>query len=527
MVQGYSSASAPRAVLVKQVFDREIAVEHYAILATEHARSIQARDSLRRFWATAKRQKKAATRRLDFICTALQSRRGTHKGLMYLRAEDHSSGGWHWHLNYKQIHGTITRLPLLAVGKSLPAPNACFFGLLGTATTGGISFIHHYGHPARVAYFSERSPIVSAAHSSSPSALAQGFPRPLTRDPQARQIRVRFFEARGPRRGRPGGRGQCLPGLRSLGRLGKTDIAYATALARYGVKQTRNHRKVGGHLNVLDVLSKYCQSRKGLTVKSLDKFDPAENVWEEILVEDKHAGPAETARVRLDFRDWLASLKRRDRRIAESLAEGNRTADVARRYKITAAASASYAASWPQAGIVLWATISALPPRRSSLHFFHCRPAHSGQLAGIGRAASSSSPSIHSLTTILERTLTMITLLLVAAFFALVVLAWLFRQRLITYIPRKDTMFTATLIVSVVALALLAELPDLVILLSATPLMSPFCKIALVLAATVACIGCSRHAEPAKPAVIHWKGQDGGYEDTSIVPPDKAHAGTP
>ena len=35
------------------------------------------------------------------------------------------------------------------------------------------------------------------------------------------------------------------------------------------------------------------------------------------------------------------------------------------------------------------------------------------------------------------------------------------------------------------------------------------------------CIGCSKHAEPAKPAVIHWKGQDGGYEDTTIVPPEK------
>ena len=40
--------------------------------------------------------------------------------------------------------------------------------------------------------------------------------------------------------------------------LGKTDLAYASALARYGVKQTHDHRKVGGHLNVLDVLSKYC-----------------------------------------------------------------------------------------------------------------------------------------------------------------------------------------------------------------------------------------------------------------------------
>ena len=73
--------------------------------------------------------------------------------------------------------------------------------------------------------------------------------------------------------------------------LGKTDIAYATALARYGVRQTRDNRKVGGRLNIRDVLSKYCQSRKHLFVERLDKFDPAENVWEEILVEDKHCGP--------------------------------------------------------------------------------------------------------------------------------------------------------------------------------------------------------------------------------------------
>jgi hypothetical protein len=40
----------------------------------------------------------------------------------------------------------------------------------------------------------------------------------------------------------------------------KTDITYPIALARYGVKQTRDHRKVGGHLNVQDVLSRYCDS---------------------------------------------------------------------------------------------------------------------------------------------------------------------------------------------------------------------------------------------------------------------------
>ena len=35
---------------------------------------------------------------------------------------------------------------------------------------------------------------------------------------------------------------------------------------------------------------------------------------------------------KLDFSDWLASLERRDRKIAESLAVGNRTADVSKKF---------------------------------------------------------------------------------------------------------------------------------------------------------------------------------------------------
>ncbi len=122
----------------------------------------------------------------------------------------------------------------------------------------------------------------------------------------------------------------------SLVEQGKTDIAYATALARYGVKQTRDHRKVGGHLNVLDVLSKYCQRHKGLTVERLDKFDHAENVWEEILVEDKYAGPAQTAASRIDIDSWFKSLPVRHRRIAQYLSLGNRTADAAKKFRLSA-----------------------------------------------------------------------------------------------------------------------------------------------------------------------------------------------
>ena len=123
----------------------------------------------------------------------------------------------------------------------------------------------------------------------------------------------------------------------NLVRRGKMSIAYPTVLAKYAVAQINDGRKVGNSLNCRDVLSPYCQRLKGLVVERLDRHDKDdENAWSEILIEDRHAGPAETAMVRLDFSDWLASLKRRDRRIAEALSVGNSTSDVAKRFKISA-----------------------------------------------------------------------------------------------------------------------------------------------------------------------------------------------
>jgi DNA-directed RNA polymerase specialized sigma subunit len=76
--------------------------------------------------------------------------------------------------------------------------------------------------------------------------------------------------------------------------------------------------------------------RKNIIVERLDHFDDEENGWTGVVIEDKTAGPADIARTRIDFADWPSSLKRRDRKIAELLAEGNRTRDVARRFKISA-----------------------------------------------------------------------------------------------------------------------------------------------------------------------------------------------
>ena len=117
---------------------------------------------------------------------------------------------------------------------------------------------------------------------------------------------------------------------------GKASLAYPSVLARYGVAQTKGGRKVGGHLNCRDVLSEYCQQRKSLSVKRLDKFNKEEDGWHEVIVEDRRTGPAEVAAMRLDFTAWLKSLPSRLRRIAEFLAMGETTAAAARRFRVSA-----------------------------------------------------------------------------------------------------------------------------------------------------------------------------------------------
>ena len=122
-----------------------------------------------------------------------------------------------------------------------------------------------------------------------------------------------------------------------LVQLKKTDIAYPTVLAKYGVAQVKDGRKVGGHLNVRDVSSQYCQHQKRINVERLDHFDEEENVWQEAVIVDTRMAPVpEIVSFRVDFAAWLKRLSHRNRRIAETLALGNRPGDVAKRFKVSA-----------------------------------------------------------------------------------------------------------------------------------------------------------------------------------------------
>ena len=127
----------------------------------------------------------------------------------------------------------------------------------------------------------------------------------------------------------------CCKAFARLVELGKTDVAYASALARFGICQTNEGRKVGTKLNCRDVLSPYGGKKRNLVVERLDQYDCEENCWREVLVEDKNSGPAETAIVRIDFSTWLQLLPRRLRKIATFLASGETTTAAAKRFHLS------------------------------------------------------------------------------------------------------------------------------------------------------------------------------------------------
>lgn len=117
---------------------------------------------------------------------------------------------------------------------------------------------------------------------------------------------------------------------------GRADLAYPTVLARYAIAQVRDGRKVGSSLNIRDVLSSYAQQRKRFFVERLDRYDDDEGEWRQAVVEDLHTPVFDQVCFRIDFPCWLSSLRRRNRRIAQSLSLGKSTKEVARQYAISA-----------------------------------------------------------------------------------------------------------------------------------------------------------------------------------------------
>ena len=124
----------------------------------------------------------------------------------------------------------------------------------------------------------------------------------------------------------------CFVAFRRLVVLGKQELAFATPLAQFAIRQVRCGRRVGSPARRADVMS---PANRHVVVESLDEFVHSDGLWREILVEDRHAGPAETAAARIDVAAWFASLGEKQRRIARALSQGEACTNVARAFGLS------------------------------------------------------------------------------------------------------------------------------------------------------------------------------------------------
>lgn len=124
--------------------------------------------------------------------------------------------------------------------------------------------------------------------------------------------------------------------IKALYDRGTPELAYPSVLAMHGIKRVKVGRKAGTKMNVRDISSEYCQLQKDVTVERLDRFDKYEGIWLEAVVQDHHTPVADQVWFRIDFPAWLATHSDRDRQIAEALAAGGRTGEVAEEFEVSA-----------------------------------------------------------------------------------------------------------------------------------------------------------------------------------------------
>jgi len=117
---------------------------------------------------------------------------------------------------------------------------------------------------------------------------------------------------------------------------GKDPQTFPSRLARFAVLRVKAGRIAGAQDRSRDAMSRLAHRQRGFGVESLDAAARQNGQsWESVLVESWTVTPADLAASRIDFREWLDRMKRRRREIAESLAAGYRTEEVAELFRLS------------------------------------------------------------------------------------------------------------------------------------------------------------------------------------------------
>ena len=122
-----------------------------------------------------------------------------------------------------------------------------------------------------------------------------------------------------------------------LAERGKGVDDFVMALADLAVRHVRSGRRLCRQESAKDVLSCRAQWTHNFTVQSLPEYESGVEGNEVIdaLRDNTRTPPPEQAAFRIDYPAWLSRLGRRNRRIAEDMATGEGTQQLARKHKLS------------------------------------------------------------------------------------------------------------------------------------------------------------------------------------------------
>jgi hypothetical protein len=130
----------------------------------------------------------------------------------------------------------------------------------------------------------------------------------------------------------------CWKWFVRLAEQGKDATHFPSVLATFAARAVYNGRRLAGMSRAKDVLSPAAQRRHGFAVGRLPDFSTLHgNLLTEALQDNTRSPVPEQVAFRLDFPAWLATLGARNRSIAQDMAQGHRTGELAESYGLSPA----------------------------------------------------------------------------------------------------------------------------------------------------------------------------------------------
>jgi hypothetical protein len=119
---------------------------------------------------------------------------------------------------------------------------------------------------------------------------------------------------------------------------GKDPTRFPSALATFAARAVKSGRRLCGQERTKDALSPQAQQRHGFLVSRIPDYSTLEgNPFDEALRDNVQTPVPDQVAFRIDFPAWLRRLGQRNRRVAEEMALGNQTMDMAKKYGLSSA----------------------------------------------------------------------------------------------------------------------------------------------------------------------------------------------